>query len=66
MLPSSIGGEGGCFYELIYVEIVMFVSVMKVDAYYVPQSYILVLIEHVYESVCGAPCALVGVTGVVK
>ena len=34
---------GGSFYELIYVEIAMFVSVMKVDAYYVPRSYILVM-----------------------
>ena len=44
----------------------MFVSVMKVDAYYVPRSYILVMMKHVYESVCGGTCALVGVTGLVK
>ena len=31
------------FYELIYVEIAMFISVMKVDAYYVPRSCILVM-----------------------
>ena len=37
---------------------------MKVDAYYVPRSCVLVLIKHVYESVCGVMCALVGVTGV--
>ena len=37
---------------------------MKVDAYYVPRSCALVLIKHVYESVCGVMCALVGVTGV--
>ena len=37
---------------------------MKVDAYYVPRSYLLVLIKHVYESVCGGTCALDGVTGV--
>ena len=37
---------------------------MKVDAYYVPRSYLLVLINHVYESVCGVMCVLVGVTGV--
>ena len=36
---------------------------MKVDAYYVPCSYLLVLIKRVYESVCGVMCALVGVTG---
>ena len=29
----------------------VFVSVMKVDAYYVPRSYLLVMIKHVYESV---------------
>jgi hypothetical protein len=34
-----------------------------VDAYYVPRSYLLVLIKHVYESACGGTCALVGVTG---
>ena len=39
---------------------------MKVDAYYVPRSYILVMIKQVYECVCGGTCALVGVTGVVK
>ena len=27
---------GGSFYELIYAEIAMFISVMKLDAYYVP------------------------------
>ena len=37
---------------------------MKVDAYYVPHSCLLVLIKHVYESVCGGTCVLVGVTGV--
>ena len=31
-----------------------------------PVSYIFVVIKHVYESVCGGACALVGVTGVVK
>ena len=36
---------------------------MKVDAYYVLRSYNLVMIKHVYESVCGGTCALVGVTG---
>ena len=45
-------------------EIAMFVSVMSIDAYYVPRSCLLVLIKHVYESVCGGTCALVGVTGV--
>ena len=44
----------------------MFISVMKVDAFYVPHSYILVMIKHVYESVCGGTCALVVVTGVEK
>ena len=44
-------------------EIAMFVSVMSIDAYYVPRSYILVMIKHVYEGVCGVMCALVGVTG---
>ena len=43
-----------------------YISVMKLDAYYVHRSYILVMIKHVYESVCGGTCALVGVTGVVK
>ena len=38
-----------------------FVSVMKVDAYYVPRSCLLVLIKLVYESMCGGTCALVGV-----
>ena len=33
----------GSFYELIYVEIAMFISVIKLDAYYVPRSCILVL-----------------------
>jgi len=37
---------------------------MKVDAYYVPRSYLLVMIKHVYESMWGGTCALVGVTGV--
>ena len=41
----------------------MFVSVMSIDAYYGPRSCLLVLIKHVYESVCGGTCALVGVTG---
>ena len=41
----------------------MFVSVMSIDAYYVPRSYLLVMIKHVYEGVCGVMCALVGVTG---
>jgi hypothetical protein len=36
-----------------------------VDVYYVPRSYLLVMIKHVYESVCGGTCALVGVTGVI-
>ena len=44
-------------------EIAMFVSVMSIDAYYVPRSYILVMIKHVYEGVCGVMCALVGLTG---
>ena len=44
-------------------EIAIFVSVMSIDAYYVPRSYTLVMIKHVYESVCGVMCALVGVTG---
>ena len=54
---------GGSFCELIYIEIAMFVSVMKVDVYYVPRSYLLVLIKHVYGSVWGVMCALVGVMG---
>ena len=37
---------------------------MKVDAYYVPHSFLIVLIKHVYESVCGGTCVLVGVMGV--
>ena len=41
----------------------MFVLVMNIDAYYVPRSYLFVMIKHVYESVCGVMCALVGVTG---
>ena len=44
-------------------EIAMFVSVMSIDAYYVPRSCLLVMIKLVYESVCGVMCALVGVTG---
>jgi hypothetical protein len=36
-----------------------------VDAYYVPRSCLLVIIKHIYESVCGGTCALVGVTGVI-
>ena len=44
-------------------EIAMFVSVMCIDAYYVPRSCLLVWIKLVYESVCGGTCALVGVTG---
>ena len=44
-------------------EIAMFVSVMSIDAYYVPRSCLLVMIKHVYEGVCGVMCALVGVTG---
>ena len=44
-------------------EIAMFVSVMSIDAYYVPHSCLPVLIKHVYESVCVGTCALVGVTG---
>ena len=44
-------------------EIAMLVSVMNIDAYYVPRSYSLVMIKHVYESVCGVMCALVGVNG---
>ena len=43
-------------------EIAMFVSVMNIDADYVPRSYSLVMIKHVYESVCGVMCALVGIT----
>ena len=35
---------------------------MKVDAYCVPRSCLFVLIKHVYESVCGVMCVLVGVT----
>jgi hypothetical protein len=35
------------------------------DAYYVPCSCLLVMIKHVYESVRGGTCALVGVTGVI-
>jgi len=51
-------------YELIYVwDCNCFISVMKVDAYYVPRSYLVILIKHVYESVCGGTCALDGVTG---
>ena len=38
-----------------------FVSVMKVDAYYVPHSCLLVLIKLVYESMCGGMCVFVGV-----
>jgi hypothetical protein len=34
-----------------------------VDAYYVPISCLLVMIKHVYESMCGETCVLVGVTG---
>ena len=41
----------------------MFVSVMNINAYYVARSYLLVMIKHVYEGVCGVMCALVGVTG---
>ena len=41
----------------------MFVSVMNIDAYYVPHSYLLVMIKHVYDSVCGVMCELVGVLG---
>ena len=37
-------------------EIAMFVSVMSIDAYYVPRSCLLVMIKHVYESVCGVMC----------
>ena len=37
---------------------------MKVDPYYVPCSCLPFLIKHVYESLCGGTCALVGVTGV--
>ena len=44
-------------------EIAMFVSVMSIDAYYVPRSCLLVMIKHVYESVCGVICALVEVMG---
>jgi hypothetical protein len=33
--------------------------------YYVPRCCLLVMIKHVYESVCGGMCALVGVTGVI-
>ena len=35
-----------------------FVSVMKVDEYYVPCSCLLVLIKHVYESVYGGTCEI--------
>ena len=41
----------------------MFVLVMSIDAYYVSRSCLLVMIKHVYESVCGVMGALVGVTG---
>jgi hypothetical protein len=34
-----------------------------IDVYHVPRSCLLVMIKHVYESVCGGTCALVGVTG---
>ena len=52
------------YYELIHVwDCNGSVSVMKVDAYYVPRSYLLVMIKHVYESMWGGTCALVGVTG---
>jgi hypothetical protein len=34
-----------------------------VDAYYVPRSCLVVMIKHVFESVCGGTCALVRVTG---
>jgi hypothetical protein len=51
------------FMSYYMFEIAMFVSVMSIDAYYVPRSRLLVLIKHVYESVCGRTCALVGVTG---
>ena len=44
-------------------EIAMFVSVMSIDAYYEPRSCLLVMIKHVYESMRGVMCALVGVTG---
>ena len=37
---------------------------MKIDVYYVPCSCLLVLIKHVYESMCAGTCVLVGVTGV--
>ena len=37
-------------------EIAMFVSVMSIDAYYVPRSYLLVMIKHVYEGVWGDVC----------
>jgi hypothetical protein len=36
-----------------------------VDVYYVPRSCLLVMIKHVYESMCVGICALVGVTGVI-
>ena len=39
-----------------------FVSVMKVDAYYVPHFCLLILIKFVYEIMCGGTCTLVGVT----
>ena len=41
----------------------MFDSGISIDAYYVPRSYLLVMIKHVYEGVCGVMCALVGATG---
>ena len=44
---------GGSFYELIYVEVPMYISVMKVDAYYVPRSYIFVVIKHVMRACVG-------------
>jgi hypothetical protein len=38
---------------------------MSTCVYYVPHSYLLFMIKHAYESVCGGMCALVGVTGVI-
>ena len=37
---------------------------MKVNAYYLPLSCLIVMITHVYESMCGGTRALVGVMGV--
>ena len=61
----AVSGMSSAVAPVAPVEIAIFISVMKVDAYYVPRSCILVLFKHVYDSVLGGTCALVGVTGVV-